>query len=186
MSLPKSSVLDQISLDKWPEEIAEMKSGFAGRLKVYRVMAHHPALLKAWSDLRQHITTDSSLDRDQAEVVILRSAMHLDSIYEWSHHISRARALGMTDARIASTRGDLSDMERDDAVLSQAVDELMRDARLGPATRDMLMELVGKEGTLDVFATVGFYSTLGFIVNTFEVAIDENVAEELRTTPLDS
>ncbi len=38
-----------ISDAEWPEAIAEMKTGFAGALNVYRTMAHHPALLKAWA-----------------------------------------------------------------------------------------------------------------------------------------
>jgi hypothetical protein len=31
----------------WPEEVADLRDGFAGRLDVYRVMARHPALLQA-------------------------------------------------------------------------------------------------------------------------------------------
>jgi len=34
--------------EDWPSEIADMRDGFAGALNVYRTMAHHPALLKAW------------------------------------------------------------------------------------------------------------------------------------------
>ena len=31
---------------EWPEEIADLRDGFAGTLNVYRAMAHHPALLR--------------------------------------------------------------------------------------------------------------------------------------------
>ncbi len=52
-----SSVANQfrpLSDSDWPAEISDMLPGFAGKLNVYRTMAHHPALLRAWSDLREH------------------------------------------------------------------------------------------------------------------------------------
>lgn len=33
----------------WPHEIDDLRDGFAGALNVYRLMAHHPALLRAWA-----------------------------------------------------------------------------------------------------------------------------------------
>ncbi len=45
----------------WPALIAEMRTGFAGALNVYRTMAHHPELLRAWAPLRQHVVKDSAL-----------------------------------------------------------------------------------------------------------------------------
>ena len=58
----------------WPAEIADMQAGFAGRLNVYRVMAHHPALLRAWADLRDHVVVKTALGPELSEVVILRAA----------------------------------------------------------------------------------------------------------------
>lgn len=147
-------------------------------------MAHHPALLRAWADLRQHVVLDTSLGRERSEVVILRAASHLKSAYEWTHHVSRGRAVGLSDARIASLLLSPAQMESDDAVLAQAVDDLMAHARLTPTTRAALHALVGDQGTLDLFATVGFYSTLAFIVNTFDTPLDEAVAAEVGDDPL--
>ena len=45
---------------------------------------------------------------------------------------------------------------------------------------------IGKEGIFDLIATVGFYSTLGFILNSFPPPLDEAVARELRETPFES
>ena len=41
--------------DKWPGELDDMKSTFADKLNIYRTMAHHPSLLRAWANLREHI-----------------------------------------------------------------------------------------------------------------------------------
>ena len=176
--------LPPLPSDAWPDALAGLEDAFAGRLNVYRTMAHHPALVRAWADLRQHIVLDTCLGRVRSEVVILRAAVCLASTYEWSHHIVRARVLGMSDARITALRGPLEGMEADDAVLAKAVDEVTDQARLSQETLQDLTRLVGADGVLDLFATVGFYSTLAFIVNTFQTPLDAAVADDLAAAPL--
>src|SRR6056297_2874654 len=90
---------------EWPLEIADLKDSFAGRLNVYRVMAHHPELLRAWVPLRRHLVQSSTLGPEQLEVAILRTAHRLNAPYEWAHHVERGRAAGLSDARIQSMRG---------------------------------------------------------------------------------
>lgn len=173
-----------IAPDAWPEALADLEDAFAGQLNVYRTMAHHPALVRAWADLRQHIVLDTSLGRERSEVVILRAAKHMKSNYEWTHHVHRAGTLGISNARIASLLGLLSEMEPDDAVIACAVDDLMDHKRLLPATQAALHALVGDHGCFDLFATVGFYSTLAFIVNTHHTPLDADVADEIAGHPL--
>lgn len=174
-----------VSDEDWPESIPEMRSGFAGGLNVYRVMAHHPALLKAWSDLREHVVNQTSLGRDRSEVVILRTGLRLGSGYEWAQHVVRARKCGLDDARIRSMRGSPDRMAPADALLATAVDELLNDAELTPATRARLMAEMGAEGALDLIATVGFYSTLAFILKSFATPLDDDIAAALRAAPID-
>ena len=38
-------------------------------------------------------------------LVILRTGHHMKAPYEWAHHVSRGRACGMSDARIAAIAG---------------------------------------------------------------------------------
>ncbi|MHA6323609.1 carboxymuconolactone decarboxylase family protein [Roseivivax sp. CAU 1753] len=168
----------------WPADIAAMRDGFAGGLNVYRTMAHHPALLAAWSGLRAHIVQDPALGRVLNEVVILRTGYRLGSDYEWHQHIERARALGLSDARIASIRGPKDAMSEEDRLLCTAVDDLFDAARLTDATRRALMTTYGKEATLDLLATVGFYSVLGFILNSFETPLDADIRARLDAAPL--
>lgn len=169
--------------DDWPDTLADLRGGFATRLNVYRTMAHHPALLAAWAPLRQHVVLDRALTDQQSEVVILRSGHNLNAPYEWAHHVSRGRAVGMEDARIAALAGPLDGIGDEDRILARAVDELMGAARLLPSTRADLLAAVGPQGVFDLMATVGFYSVLGFIVNSCETPVDAEVAAELAETP---
>nr|WP_047577459.1 carboxymuconolactone decarboxylase family protein [Methylobacterium sp. ZNC0032] len=165
----------------WPEAIAGMKTGFAGALNVYRTMAHHPALLQAWAPLRQHIVKDSALGPVRSEVVILRAAHRMGSPYEWAHHVSRARVLGMSDARIAALRGE---PRGEDGLIARAVDALFDDKRLSLAQEAELAAAIGRAAVFDLIATVGFYSVLGYILMTYETPIDVAVAAEMTEQPL--
>lgn len=168
----------------WPESIDTLRLGFAGGLNVYRVMAHHPALLAAWADLRDHVVNRTALGRVRSEVVILRTGFRLGSGYEWRQHVIRARRLGMEDSRILSLQGARQAMSDEDATLASAVDELIDNACLQPDTLSALTKLAGKEGVLDLMATVGFYSVLGYLLKTFETPLDEDIAKELAEIPI--
>lgn len=166
---------------QWPEEIADLRQGFAGQLNVYRTMAHHPALLRAWAPLRQHVVKDMALTPQQSEVVILRTGVRLGSAYEWAHHVSRARAVGMSDQRIAAIR----DMpEGEDGLLVRAVDAIFDDHRLPPGLEAELARQFGRHGVFDIIATVGFYRILGTILMTYDTPVDPAIVAELARAPL--
>ena len=175
--------LPPISDARWPEELAPLRDSFATGLNVYRVMAHHPALLTAWAPLRDHLVRHSTLGPERAEIVVLRTGYRMRSNYEWAQHVHRARELGMTDARIASVRGPLDAMAPDDATLAGAVDALF-DAREVPRPLQAeVVKLAGAEGLIDLIATVGFYVTLGGLLNSFDVPLDDDVAAALDRDP---
>lgn len=170
-----------ISDADWPASIADMKSGFAGALNVYRTMAHHPDLLKAWAPLRQHVVKESALGPERSEVVILRAAHRMGSPYEWAHHVSRARVLGMSDARIAAMRGM---PEGEDGLIVRAVDALFDQRRLPSELEAELAARLGRQAVFDLIATVGFYSVLGYILMTYDTPIDVPIVAEMKERPL--
>lgn len=171
------TVMTPLSDAEWPQEVIGLLSGFAGTLNVYRVMARHPALLKAWERLRNHLVTNSSLDAERSEVVIIRAGIYWQSPYEIAHHLSRSRKLGFHDIRLERLCGPLEAIEGEDRLLANAVHSLLNHGRVDEASRDELVELLGPEGILDMMAIVGMYSTLAFIVNSFETPIDKEVLE---------
>lgn len=170
-----------LSDEEWPEAAREMLQGFAGKLNVYRVMAHHPDLLKAWAPLRAHLVTQSALGPERSEVVILRVAFRFGSDYEWAHHVSRARKLGFSDARIMALRGN---PEGQDGLIAHAVDSLIDARRLTPEQDKALAEEIGRHAVFDLIATVGFYSVLGYILMSYDTPIDAAIADEMAHAPL--
>ncbi len=169
---------------EWPAEIAAMRDGFAGRLNVYRVMAHHPALLRAWQDFRNHVVLGTSLGAERSEVVILRTGVRLHAEYEWAHHVVRGRASGLDDTRIRAMRGAPEALSVQDAVLVRAVDALIDNACLPASQQAELADLVGVTGMFDVIATVGLYRILACLVKSFETPIDADIRAALVANPI--
>lgn len=176
-------MLPLITDANWPVEIEDMRAGFAGRLNVYRIMAHHPDLLRAWQKFRNHVVINTTLGAELSEVVILRSGLNLGSAYEWAHHVYRSRKLGMSDARILAISGNGQDLTAQDALLIRATDQLFAHKRLLPKTQAALVENFGTAAMLDLMATVAHYAMLGFMLNSFDVEIDTDVAAQMPLAP---
>lgn len=169
-----------VSDDDWPAQIDDMRTGFAGQLNVYRQMAHHPELLRAWQGLRTHVVRHNALGQARAEIVILRLAHRLDCAYEWNQHVLRGLDAGLSRARIAAMRGALSGMIPEDALLAGAADALFDHAQLSAAQVTELERSVGRAGVLDLIATAGMYMTLGYLLKTTATPLDPDVSDGLE------
>jgi hypothetical protein len=97
----------------------------------------------------------------------------MDSDYEWAHHVSRARALGISDERIQAMRGS---PDGEDGLIARAVDALFDGFRLPASLERALSAAIGTQAVFDLMATVGFYSILGYVLLTYNTPIDEAVA----------
>lgn len=171
---------------EWPSSAEHLREGFSGQLNVYRVMAHNPALLCAWENLRNHVVRANALSMDRLELVILRAGHKADSAYEWAHHVVRGRAAGLSEERIRSAaRPRLPDDLSGDQLMLRAVDELLDNTRLSSATINALQAEIGKQAILDLIATVGMYTTLAFILKSFSTPIDDDINAALALMPLD-
>ncbi|ETX30551.1 carboxymuconolactone decarboxylase family protein [Roseivivax isoporae] len=167
----------------WPDRLDHLRDSFATRLDVYRTMAHRPDLLAAWAPLRDHVVVKTALGAELSEIAILRIGHRAGSRYEWAHHVVRARALDMPDARIASVAGPLDGMATDDAVIAGAVDRLFDHQGLRPEDAEAVRALVGTDGLFDLIATFGFYMTLAALLKTAGTPVDADVAAALEARP---
>lgn len=170
--------------EDWPEQLINLRGGPLAQLNVYKMMANHPSLLLAWSALRDHLVVHSALTPQQSELVILRTGWRWRSRYEWVHHVSRSRRVGLSDDVIARCARSAPAEAGGDALLLDVVDALMERGKLSEGLLARLQDLVGLKGSLDVMATIGMYTTLAFLLETFAVPVDDDVAAELAGDPL--
>ena len=182
--LARSVEFGPIADADWPAALTAMRGGFATKLNVYRVMAHNPALLMSWRDFRNHVVLHNELDAGSLEIVILRTAYRRGSSYEWLHHVARGRIAGLDDQRIIGAAvSPVQAASSADAMLIQCVDALIDTNRLPGDLQRVLLARFGKQGVLDLIATVGMYSLLAYIVESFGTPIDAEVSPALVVGP---
>jgi alkylhydroperoxidase family enzyme len=149
-----------------------------GRLyNIMRLLAIHPALLRAWEPFGKHAFNASTLTDRQRELLILRITWRCRSHYEFGHHMVLAGRYGLTqddfDAVIAGP-GDARFDALESALLT-AADELHDDAVISDTTWRRLARELNPQQLLDVVYTVGAYRLGATAMNSFGTLLEDGI-----------
>jgi len=161
--------------EDWDDETRSTLDAL-GRLNIFRVLAHHPKLLKRWLVFGGHVLNKSTLPARERELVILRVGWRCGSEYEFGQHTLIGRREGVTDDEVARLTVDALDgWSPRDAALLAATDELLAEHRVSDATWEALTADWSTQQVMDLVFTVGQYSLTCMALNTFDVALDPGV-----------
>jgi alkylhydroperoxidase family enzyme len=166
----------------WDASLARVLDDMQGQpLNVHALMAHHPELLNAWWNFRNHSVAGGALGGRSGELVILRVAVHMKSWYEWASHVVRALSSGLSLVEIERIRlgPQAPGWTTADALLLQAVDELMTDHSITAGTLAKLSNYYDTRQIMDLIAIQGMYVILGCMINTWGLELDEQVRDKL-------
>jgi AhpD family alkylhydroperoxidase len=154
-------------------------------LNVLGTLAHHPALTTAFHTLTGHVLFASTIAPRERELLVLRVATVRQCDYEWAQHVLLAADAGLTAEEIARVRlgADAAGWSALDAALVAAVDELLRDARVGDATWAALAAELDDQQLLDVVFTVGTYDALAMALLSAGVELDDDLVDRKRPSP---
>ena len=149
-------------------------------LNVHGLMANHPMLLAAWWPMRNYLVRGGDLEQRHAELIILRVALHMRCWYEWASHVDRGQAAGLSLGEIEAVRqNDLDAFSAAERRLLSAVDELLLDNGLSAATLAGLDPHFTPRQIMDLMALCGMYVTLGNMINTWGLDLDDHVQRRL-------
>ena len=165
--------LPPLPADQWDEATQRALSAMTNpdANNALSTLAHHPALAKAFLRFNVHLLYSSTLPARIRELAVLRVAHRRQCGYEWEHHASMAKRLGITEDEIeAVRRGEASD-EFERAVLT-GVDELEEESQLSDETWAALGARLDDRQRMDYIFTVGCYATLAMAFNTFGVEVE--------------
>ncbi len=174
--------MQAVPTDAWDPSLANIVADMGDKpLNVHKVLANHPELLNAWWSLRQHIVAGGSLGKRNAELVILRTAVHANCWYEWASHVERGLQSDLSLDEIDRVMGGPVHPEwsESDSVLLRAVDELHIRGVLAPEIVAMLERHFDRKAVLDLIAIRATYVMLGDILNTWETELDQHVSNAL-------
>jgi 4-carboxymuconolactone decarboxylase len=171
-----------LPVSDWEESLAEVVADMNGNpINVHKLMAHHPALLKAWWNFRNYSVKGGELGKRKGELVILRVACHMKAWYEWGSHVERSLGCGLSMAEIERVKkgGNATGWPVDESLLINSVDELIANHALSKETTSSLHTYFSIQQIMDIIAIHGMYVILGCMVNTFGLELDQEIEAKL-------
>jgi alkylhydroperoxidase family enzyme len=152
------------------------KNAVKGRIfNIFKVLAHHPKLVKRWTPFAGHILHKQTLPFRDREMLILRIGWLNQAEYEFAQHELIARQGGLGDADIANIKQGpkAPGISAHDAALLQAADDLFENSVLSDTTWAALSKDYSTEQLMDVVFTIGQYNMVSWALNSFGVPLDD-------------
>lgn len=163
--------------DRTKELLAALGGGMSNALNIFTTLAHHPRLLKKWSEFGGVLLYTGELPARERELVILRTGWNCQSEYEWGQHKIIGMRAGLTEKEVEATclPRDEAGWSDDDALLIQAADELHEESVLSDATWAALSARYSKQQLIELVFNVGQYHLVSMALNSFGVQRDKGV-----------
>jgi 4-carboxymuconolactone decarboxylase len=150
------------------DRIAAVRTGMGGP---YSMLMHVPALAERVAATEDYFRFHSMLADTDREIIILATARELSAHYPWTRHEIRARKAEIPDEVIEAIRAKapLTGLSPRQSLLVEIVRALLRVHELPGELFDRAQSELGRKQLVEAIALIGHYSTIGFIVNSFDV-----------------
>lgn len=154
----------------------------------FNAMVHAPDAGGPLGSLGAALRFGTSLGRRLTEVAILTVASRWHAEFEWSAHARIAREAGVPDAVVdAIGAGTEPAFTADDErIVHATVRELMTSGQLSSPSYAVAHELLGDTGVVELVALCGYYTTISFLLNAFEVPLPAGAAPMWAAAPAGS
>ena len=168
-----------VPAEDWTAEQREIVEPMLARgpvLNIFRTMLAHPVAAKAFLVWGGYILgRKCTLPPREREIVILRTGFLCRSGYEWTQHVPIARRAGLTDDEIARIKigADALGWSEADMALLRAADDLHREQFVTEPVWTELKRHFGERQRMDMVFTVGQYTQVSMLLNSFGVQLDE-------------
>jgi alkylhydroperoxidase family enzyme len=141
---------------------------------LYRLLAHAPDLLKAWTDLAWPLRNVGYASRGLRELMIMRTAQLDGADYEWAHHWRLALGAGITERQLT----ELADWQTSDcyslaerAALAFA-DELIKTGHISDGTFEAVRAEFDGASVIQLVLTISFYVCVARFSEAFQLEIE--------------
>ncbi|WP_137287977.1 carboxymuconolactone decarboxylase family protein [Natronorubrum halophilum] len=171
MPAGKRELLDTLSNEDG-DETNRAHSLSGGTLNVYRTIGRNVDLLEGFRRYGSLVWQESGLSPHERELVILATAYHAETAYEWQQHVRVALDEGMDPQRIlAISREELERLEPAHAALVEYVEQFVRGA-VDDATHERLSQHYSDGVIVGVGMLAGCYLGLARVLQALEVDLE--------------
>ncbi|MFB9317765.1 carboxymuconolactone decarboxylase family protein [Cryptosporangium minutisporangium] len=151
------------------ERIASRRGGTRGPFLIW---LRSPELCERVEALGAFCRFESSLPLRLRELSLLIAARHFDAAYSWNAHADKAVEAGLPAESIEQlARNEVPDFgdDEDAAILHRFATEVLRDHFVSDETFAAGLAAFGEQGLVDLIGSLGNYSMLAMLLNTFQV-----------------
>jgi 4-carboxymuconolactone decarboxylase len=138
-------------------------------LRLFRTVAHNPAVLERFRTIGAYILNFGRVDALDREVLLHRTCARCGCEYEWGVHVvAFGRPLGLSEEQLRATVLDDADAPVWSArqrLLVRLADELHDTAAVSDGLWAELAQLWDDAQLLELIATAGFYHLVSFTAN---------------------
>ncbi len=165
--------------EQWPDEVSglllSLRELIGHDMNLFSTLARHPKLYKRFTVFGNHVRMKSSLRSRDRELLIIRTCWLCDCSYDFTHHTTVGRALGIEGDEIERIKQgpDAAGWGDFDAALLRAADELHADGCVSDATWSTLATRYSTEQLMDVVFCVGQYVLVSMAVKSFGVELED-------------
>ena len=145
------------------------------------VMIHVPKAHQWATGLNHYLREESSLPKKIQELAMLVTARELDCQHIWNAHAASARKAGVRNEIVDALRDrkEVPGLAADEAAVVHFGREFFRTHRVSRGAFQAALEQFGRQGVVELGLTLGNYSLLALMINSF----DSDLPPE-RTEPL--
>jgi 4-carboxymuconolactone decarboxylase len=143
------------------------------------VMIYSPELRRRANHFVGYFREVTDLPHKLQELAMLLTARHMDCQYIWYAHAARGRQQGLSDEVVDALRDRkrLPDMPADEAALVTYATEMFNNHRVSPETYHAAVEHFGPRWLIELTTMMGYYTTLAYNANSFEIDLPEDGPE---------
>ena len=175
--------LERARLDEATAAVFDaIASGPRGRVSPpYQALLRSPALAGRIQSLGAFLRFESAFPDHLREFAILITARTWNCAYEWHAHYPIAIAAGLPDAVAqavaAGRRPDFAEADADTELVYDFSTELQKTRRVSDALYGRALARFGEQAVVELTTINGYYAMFAMILNTFEIAPPEGVAD---------
>ena len=177
LDAPRIAPLSDDELNPKHRDALKEQFGDGPVFNIFRTLARAPDAYRGFMRWGGYVLSEkNALPAREREIVILRTGYNWKSGYEWAQHVRIGKQCGLTDDEIDAIKaGPLNPIWTPlESAMLQATDDLTRDGFIADATWAALDELSDKQ-KMDLVFTVGQYTQVAMMLNTFGVQLDEDL-----------
>ena len=143
------------------------------------VMIYSPEMRRRANQFVGFFRDVTDLPHKLQELAMLLTARHMDCQYIWYAHAARGRQQGLSDEMVDALRErkPLPDLPADEAALVAYANEMFNNHRVSPDTYRAAVEHFGPRWLIELTTMMGYYTTLAYNANTFEIDLPEGGPE---------